>query len=1848
MEIGTLWFGADIDLTKLQQKIQSGNQSILDALKMNYDPQSYNQMVNKLKAQLDNEIFKIRISTDTSAVRQNLQNTLNGIGNGVTVPNINLGQLKGIPKMTSDLADFKESLFTMSRSVKTLKQEWIDMRKAYGSQSQQARAAFKQYNDANKALQTMQFQYATMQKLRTQSVVAQQQLNKEQREAAKIAKQWNHDSLRLNTTLAGGVHISTQLGSALSTLFALDYARQFLNNVIEIGGQLEKQRISIGAILGDTVKATHLFEQIKGLALKSPFGVVELDQYTKQLSAYGFKYNELFDMTKRLADISAGAGTDIGRLTLALGHVRSATYLTGITLRQFSMNNIPMLKMLSDYYTEVENKAVSTAEVQKRISKRQVSYEDVIEQIRRLTDEGGMFYNMQEKISESLAAKFKNLRDAMDIMYGEMAESFVGDGLKRLAEQLLKLTRHWKEIAWTLGVAGAAFVASKLYIGANTMVMKGNTAQTIKQIMATKQLEANNLRAAATYRTLTQLEQAKILSAGRLTAQDITLALATDKLTKDELLNAIALKKVQEAEIQTLVTTKVLTQAEVDAALAAGVWETRLASVQMRLKNMFSGIGMGTWASLALMVGTYLAVGYNEWSDKIEDKAKEMSDVIKSRVLDIQKMEKKIEKKPQDDPTLKSRIEDMKQVLANSEAYTKTLDEQVSKAGSLSEQYDILAKATDNALIKNKQMLDYQEQAASMIKASSLGNAEGVFTGHGFWDFPLLDYFFDDDIAQNIKQTLDSYKDLRTVIDNAWEYKEAIKGVIEEMINSKEISETFAEQLKNAPFEEQIRLLAESGYWDKIVERIVNTDVNFINFADNIKKASDGVTEKWEEITNNDVPKMMKKAAKDRGLEEKEFNTWCLNNVDDFKMMLESIADQLDIKAPEIRRKLKNVFYDYARLALLAEQMNGNEGLAAGALAGASLFTDERLKKLLDEDENADIKDENKTDPSKNGKKDKRLEAAKTKLAEYKAFLSEYKKYREHYDKESAINILEGLFPNLKGKGYEIVDNYITLLDELKLATDENTEARKKFNNEIDKTKADTSLEEKKRQLKENADAMKEYYTKMEEQWKNYRSLLDKSGGNREIAQMAFNEKGRIWDETAKNMLEMFKQKVSELGVNLSMDFNWNMNEKQLKGELTDSKGVIQTELVDLAQEIQKVTRGNFTKFVEDTAVAYKKSLTEAQKLTELEQQRTDLVKQRNAANSEEDKKKYDIQIAAKEKEIANQTWAAFKETEEWGRIFANLDNISTTTLENMLQKLREIVPQLQISEEATKQVYEAMDKMQAKLAERSPFKFMADSLSNASKIRAALKVASSDKTGSILANSELARILKVKVGSKVTKSQLQDALQAENAKIPEGLRGLGEKFKALQDVLSPVIDLFDQLGVTELSDFFNIGNNALSAAAQTASGLSALGLGNLGPYGAAAAAGLSIISSLFAMHDAALQKEIEASEHRQKLLENLTKNIEKLLERTLGGVYNTEATSEMRDQLHREIAYDQEAAKAALDGLRASSQKFAGGLLDDMVIAAEKYQKKLEEINRTVFKEYISEETINAVLEAEKTATYYDTAYASLLAQRDELKHQMDMEKDKKKSDQNAIDDYKQQLQEMDDEIKHFAEDMAKSLYDIDVKSWASELGDALFEAWQKGESGAEAFKKKASEIMAEVAKNIAVAKLIETAMQPVLDAIISEMERTSGRLDAQSVEKIAGDMAEVSTTLPESFNTLMDALNEGMKKAGLTDMKELANETKSATQNGIGKEITEQDTTLWASYLNAIRLDVSVIRATEALHLPVISTDVHRVSILAETQVAHLQQIAENTKRNADAADKIYDAMHRIETGATKLVIK
>ena len=101
----------------------------------------------------------------------------------------------------------------------------------------------------------------------------------------------------------------------------------FLTSVRSVTAEFELQRISLGAIIQDQAKANALFSEIKNFALKSPIKILDLTKYTKQLAAYKIGVNELFDTTKRLADISVGLGVSMDRLILLYGQVRATGYL---------------------------------------------------------------------------------------------------------------------------------------------------------------------------------------------------------------------------------------------------------------------------------------------------------------------------------------------------------------------------------------------------------------------------------------------------------------------------------------------------------------------------------------------------------------------------------------------------------------------------------------------------------------------------------------------------------------------------------------------------------------------------------------------------------------------------------------------------------------------------------------------------------------------------------------------------------------------------------------------------------------------------------------------------------------------------------------------------------------------------------------------------------------------------------------------------------------------------------------------------------------------------------------------------------------------------------------------------------------------------------------------------------------------------------------------------------------------------------------------------------------------------------------------------------------------------------
>lgn len=248
-----------------------------------------------------------------------------------------------------------------------------------------------------------------------------------------------------------------QLARKVALLFSVSAIQNWIEKMVDVRAKFELQRVALGAILQDTERANQVFTEIQQMALVSPFTIMQLEKATKQVAAFGVEADKLKPTVKMLSDMSAGLGVDVQRLILVFGHMKARNYLEGTMVRQFTNAGFNVLGELAKYYTEIENKMVSVANVQERVKKKMVTFEDVEEVLRRVTSQGGMFYDMQAKQADSLWGQMQRIGDAYDLMLNDIGKSSQG-----IISWLLQLVRetiqNWREVALWVEYAGKAYL----------------------------------------------------------------------------------------------------------------------------------------------------------------------------------------------------------------------------------------------------------------------------------------------------------------------------------------------------------------------------------------------------------------------------------------------------------------------------------------------------------------------------------------------------------------------------------------------------------------------------------------------------------------------------------------------------------------------------------------------------------------------------------------------------------------------------------------------------------------------------------------------------------------------------------------------------------------------------------------------------------------------------------------------------------------------------------------------------------------------------------------------------------------------------------------------------------------------------------------------------------------------------------------------------------------------------------------------------------------------------------------------------------------------------------------------
>lgn len=443
--------------------------------------QDYEQIKKKLVEKQVKLNTKLGVKVDRQIIRESIDNALKS-----KIFKVNVGVNKiNIPsevkaKLKIDDASLRDSISSAVNKKKYKINIVVDKAKVSDAVKQALQKAGYKYNTT--ASDVRQQRILDIQaKMAERAALAEQRLTNARMQAARASGTHNAAMTKENTALSSQSRIAGELKNQIANVYSIYTLERFVRGLYTIGGEFQKQRIALTSILGDSMKAETIFNRIKDLAVVSPFQFKELASYTKQLSAYSIPYEELYDTTKRLADISAGVGVDMGRIILAYGQVRSAAFLRGQELRQFTEAGIPLVDELAKRFTKLTGVVTSAGDVFDKISRKEVSFGMVKDVLWELTDEGGKFYNMQEALAESLAGKWSNLQDAWDVMMADIAEGNSGV-LSDSLELLTDLMKHWEAVADILGILVGIYGSYK------TAVIAVNVAQ--KSSFAISQMQA--------------------------------------------------------------------------------------------------------------------------------------------------------------------------------------------------------------------------------------------------------------------------------------------------------------------------------------------------------------------------------------------------------------------------------------------------------------------------------------------------------------------------------------------------------------------------------------------------------------------------------------------------------------------------------------------------------------------------------------------------------------------------------------------------------------------------------------------------------------------------------------------------------------------------------------------------------------------------------------------------------------------------------------------------------------------------------------------------------------------------------------------------------------------------------------------------------------------------------------------------------------------------------------------------------------------------------------------------------------------------------------------------------------
>ena len=1535
--------------------------------------------------------------------------------------------------------------------------------------------------------------------------------------------------------------------------FSVGSIKNFVEQIASVRGQFELSERSLEAILQNKPKADEIFNKTVELAVKSPFRIKDLVDYTRQLSAYRIESDKLYDTTKRLADVSAGLGVDMGRLILAYGQVKAAAYLRGSEVRQFTEAGVNMYGELQQYFKEVKGEAYTTAQIVDMISKRKVTFEDVEAIFQRMTDKGGTFYNMQEIQAETLQGKISNLKDAFDVMLNDIGKANEGT-MKGMVSWGTSLLDNWK----TLAEIGKALIPILIAIKANSMFAKTSLGQAFSQASGTgivryKALFVNSLngmkKALKDFGGLVKSSLSGIGVGLAIYAVAEVITTVYDKISKYN----ENVRKAEEETIKAKGAIGALTGTYNDLANAATNANSKLGgkdlekNIEDRRTTLQKLIDAASKDGLTFKINVD-SLDVNQLNTTFSKVEKEYKNFVDNMEILRRNYAKNDAKNTWFTDGLDDDADDYKDAVIDALAKSSQMERVVAninanykQATSTTKKYfdEIRAGQKDN-----ESNIDYMTRMYELIKKINITQGGSDYKMPSFIGTSQADF---NDLIRAMNSVQNKAQELNSEFDNVFAgMKDAFKN---DPIKIQAFIDKIAAERDWNQYERDLayRHFGINVYIDKAnMEKQVSWVDDYIN--DFFAKKKYGISLVVKEIDDDKAFEgflgkgdQAAKAAKSWKEVEKRLAAVGKNSptitVDDTIRKIfkagEIGANQMVISVAKVRAKVRELKKAATQQAL--------------ALGVNPFEVDAKKNRTKQDKAQRDILQE--------------------RISLLKDMNSKYNELIKTESKETALSATRKYFKeaaqNVGWKASDILPDDASVAKRIREIGSQYKELTKRGN--AFRISADIDLKVSEKEYNKLKDDISRNVNDAFSQMDLYKKLKDE-GMSDELIKSMFGDLTKSFDEVQEDINNEFnKYIIKDYETHYGKDFTkWGDKViQQYNSDLENTAEVIRKKFSgsDVEKEYLNQTQKLNQKIEQDTTDTAQKLFKEyKQRLSDQLQLDRKYIADRiaimkNFSDPETQKKLLDNIDLDYKKKTGENTWKDFKNSDMYVRLFDNLDQVSSKALDAMAERLQQLRTELRdLDPTELKTIAEQINKVNEVRNSRNPFKAFTSGLKEMIKANKDLK-----KIGGVDKYVELN-----KLKADLSKLQIQNAyvesLEQEYNELTKNkdadesvVTTLKLKLatnKSIRDSLKSQLNLTDEQ-IAKLGTIMTKEEQAKAKFSKSVTDIT------------------DVVSTMANSFDALF----EALSGSDANLEN-TLNIVSNIGQAVGSYYSGNYAG---------------VVSGAMGALTGVAKLFSNeGKIDKEIARQERAVNSLQHAYEKLKK------SMDDAFDTQKLYEYNQKSVDALKKQQNAYQAMINAERGRKKPDEGKIQEWEQQIDDLNTTIQELGESMTEALGGFGSQSNYKSAAEAFSEAWvdafNEGSDALEALNNKFDEyfntMLTKQLMNRATSKYIQPILEAFDKAVSEGSEGGNNGLDVtkKELEGIKELKDKNLALFNEYAKNLMDVLN--VKPTGSSNI--------SALQQGI-QSVTESTAQALESILSSLRYyvatqqaDVRIIRDT------------------------------------------------------------